>query len=150
MKEFDLEVPAPADMGIELIAVPEGSPVHLHLRAESVVEGVLVTGTADVQLRAECARCLREFEYSDTFNVQELFFYQGREADEDASYVVEDAIDLEGLLRDAVVLELPFTPLCRVDCLGLCPECGFNLNDDPDHSHDEPTDPRWAALAGLN
>lgn len=150
MKEFELEVPAPAGVGIELIAVPEGSPVELNLRAESVVEGVLVTGSAAVELHGECARCLRDVDYGESFDLQELFFYPGRDADEDAPVVVEDSVDLEGVFRDAVVLELPFTPLCRADCLGLCPSCGFNLNDEPDHSHDEPIDPRWAALAGLN
>lgn len=58
-------------------------------------------------------------------------------------------IDLEPILRDAVVLELPFTPLCRPDCAGLCPECGADLNRDPDHGHAEPIDPRWAGLIGL-
>ena len=51
---------------------------------------------------------------------------------------------------DAVVLDLPFTPLCRDDCLGLCPTCGFVLNDDPDHSHGEQVDPRWEALQNLD
>ena len=51
---------------------------------------------------------------------------------------------------DAVVLDLPFTPLCRDDCLGLCVTCGANLNDDPDHSHGEEIDARWAALIELD
>ncbi|MEN0072688.1 MAG: DUF177 domain-containing protein, partial [Propionicimonas sp.] len=59
----------------------------------------------------------------------------------------EDLVDLEPLLRDAVVLDLPFTPLCRPDCAGLCPTCGENLNRDPEHSHAEATDARWAGLA---
>jgi uncharacterized protein len=53
------------------------------------------------------------------------------------------------LLRDAVVLALPFQPLCQDDCPGLCVECGARLADDPGHQHDEPVDPRWAALQGL-
>ena len=59
-----------------------------------------------------------------------------------------DLIDLEPVLRDAVVLALPFQPVCRDDCPGLCSECGARLADDPDHHHDE-VDPRWAALQGL-
>ena len=55
-------------------------------------------------------------------------------------------IDLEPVLRDAAMLDLPFIPLCREDCAGLCPTCGVNLNDDPDHGHDEAIDPRWAGL----
>jgi uncharacterized protein len=53
------------------------------------------------------------------------------------------------VLRDAVVLALPFQPLCQDDCPGLCVECGARLADDPDHRHEDPTDPRWAALAEL-
>ena len=59
-----------------------------------------------------------------------------------------DLIDLEPVLRDAVVLALPLRPLCRDDCPGLCAECGARLADDPDHGH-ETVDPRWAALQGL-
>ena len=61
-----------------------------------------------------------------------------------------DLVDLEPLLRDAVVLALPFQPLCMDDCPGLCPECGARLADDPDHAHDAAIDPRWAALADLS
>ncbi len=59
-----------------------------------------------------------------------------------------DLIDLETALRDVVVPALPFQPLCRDDCPGLCSECGAPLADDPDHSH-ETLDPRWSALSGL-
>jgi uncharacterized protein len=59
-----------------------------------------------------------------------------------------DLVDLEGAVRDAVVLALPQAPLCRDDCPGLCPQCGAHLADDPGHVH-ETSDPRWSALAGL-
>ena len=68
--------------------------------------------------------------------------------DEDASVMEGECIDLEPLVRDEVLLDLPFMPLCRADCLGLCAECGVDLNDDPEHEHADRTDPRWAALAG--
>ena len=150
MREVQRTVPAPADLGLEVISVPEGSDIDLDLRLEAVVEGVLVTGTATVQLQGECARCLTELESEMSFNLQELFFHPGREVDEDERLVVDETVDLEGPLRDAVVLELPFTPLCRTDCRGLCPECGANLNDDPQHEHDPAVDPRWSKLAGLD
>ena len=149
MRRVQREVPAPVGMGVDMIAVPEGSPIWLDLRLESAMEGVLVTGSADVRLHAECARCLRVFDYDDTFGLQELFFYPGREAEEDALWVVDESIDLEEVLRDAVVLELPFTPLCQDDCAGLCVTCGVNLNDQPGHGHDDTFDPRWAGLARL-
>ena len=82
--------------------------------------------------------------------MQELYFYPGKEMEEDESLIVDELIDLEEALRDAVVLELPFTPLCEDDCLGLCPECGADLNDDPEHTHDQRIDPRWEKLTGLS
>lgn len=149
MKEFQVELLAPAELSSEVIGVPEGSPIQLHLRLESVVEGVLVSGRADVQLSGQCSRCLGELEGEGSFEFQELFYYPGREVEQDESLIVDETVDLEEPIRGAVVLELPFTPLCEEDCLGLCPECGLDLNSDPEHSHGDRVDPRWAKLASL-
>ncbi|ALN15723.1 YceD family protein [Acidipropionibacterium acidipropionici] len=144
------DVPAPEELGVDMIGVPEGSPIGLDLRLESVIEGVLVTGTATTTLVGECSRCLNPIEETTSFDLQELHFYPDREAEEDAYRVSdEETVDLEPVLREAVVLNLPFRPLCMPDCAGLCPECGVNLNDHPDHEHEERIDPRWAALRDL-
>jgi uncharacterized protein len=150
MKLVRTTAPAPADLGIAVIGVPPGSPVELDLRLESVIEGVLVTGTATVQVRGECVRCLGEVSDELEVDIQELFVYPGSDATEDeASRLEGDLIDLEPLLRDGVVLDLPFQPLCREDCQGLCAVCGANLNLDPEHSHEAPLDPRWEKLRRL-
>ncbi len=149
MKEIQRVAEAPAGMGNDMIGVPPGSPIDLDLRVESVVEGVLVTGTAEVILRGECVRCLGVVESDDEIDILELFLHPEKEPDdEEASRIEAELIDLEPLLRDSVVLDLPFTPLCRPDCAGLCASCGANLNQDPEHRHDEAIDPRWGALAG--
>jgi uncharacterized protein len=147
-------VPAPADLGIEVLHVLQGSPVEFDLRLEAVMEGVLVTGTAHAWLTGECARCLGEIAEDLDVNFQELFVYEDHalpsdEEDDEVSMLQDDLVDLEPLLRDAVVLALPFQPLCSQDCPGLCPECGARLADEPDHTHEEQVDPRWAALAAL-
>ncbi len=149
MKQVSATVPAPADLGTAVIGVPQGTDIELDLRFEAVTEGVLVTGTATVELHGQCARCLDDIEEQSSFDVQELYFYPGKEIEEDESLIVDEMIDLEEALRDAVVLELPFTPLCEDDCLGLCPECGAALNDDPEHTHGQQTDPRWEKLTAL-
>lgn len=59
-----------------------------------------------------------------------------------------DFADIEALIRDTMVSELPLKPLCEPDCKGLCSQCGENLNEHPDHHHDV-TDIRFAALEGL-
>ncbi|MHA6509946.1 YceD family protein [Tessaracoccus sp. MC1679] len=150
MKQVVTTVPAPADMGTEVIGVPQDTDIELDLRFEAVTEGVLVTGTATVELHGQCARCLDDIEEQASFDVQELYFYPGNEIDTDESLIVDETIDLDEALRDAVVLELPFTPLCEDDCLGLCPTCGADLNDDPDHTHGLQVDPRWEKLTGLS
>ncbi|CAL9606457.1 YceD family protein [Streptomyces sp. enrichment culture] len=156
-------VDAPKDLGLQgVVGVPEGAPVELDLRLESVMEGVLVTGTARARAEGECVRCLEPLEQQLEADFQELFSYpdaddRGRpvaepgddaEDDEDRLFVEDGLIALESVLRDAVVLALPMQPVCREDCPGLCSQCGARLADDPDHHHDA-VDIRWAALQGL-
>lgn len=158
-RELELTVPAPAQLGIEVLCVPEGSPVELDLRLEAVMEGVLLTGTATAVLEGECVRCLEPIEDEIHARLQELYVYpdqhakatehDDRDLDDETSLLEDDLIDLEPLLRDAVVLALPFQPLCRDDCPGLCTVCGARLADEPDHTHHAPIDPRWAGLEQL-
>jgi uncharacterized protein len=151
-REVSRSVPAPADLGIEVLRVPEGEPVELDLRIEAVMEGVLVTGTATAALEGECVRCLEPITDELSAPFQELFVYEDHGIpgeDDEVSMLEGDLLDLEPLLRDAVVLALPFQPLCEDDCPGLCTECGARLADDPDHTHEEPIDPRWAKLTTL-
>ncbi len=158
-RELELTVPAPAQLGIEVLSVPEGSPVELDLRLEAVMEGVLLTGTATAALEGECVRCLEPIEDEILARLQELYVYpdqhtkatehDDRDLDDETSLLEDDLLDLEPLLRDAVVLALPFQPLCRDDCPGLCTECGARLADDPEHTHGDPIDPRWAGLEKL-
>ena len=174
-----LTVPAPDDLRLELARVPVGADMHLDVRFEAVTEGVLVTGSATAPLAGECARCLRPLNTSVTASFTELYLYpDGRrtqdkhekydkhakhdrhnsrewfdedtEQDDEERYLDGDLLDLEPVLRDAVVLALPMSPLCREDCPGLCAECGVPLDDaGPEHGHDGSPDPRWAALEQL-
>lgn len=141
-------IDAPADLGLDVFGVPEGSPIALDLRLESVMDGVLVTGEASTKVVGECVRCLDPIAEDIAFDFQELYVYD--DPGEDELAVEDDHVDLEPVLRDAVVLALPHNPLCGPDCPGLCPECGARLADDPDHTHGEAIDPRWAALHQLS
>jgi uncharacterized metal-binding protein YceD (DUF177 family) len=152
MQPLERTLPAPAGWRIELIGVPEGAPVRLRLRLESVMEGVLVSGEVDVPLAGSCARCLDDVEDTLELDVQELFAYEGSTteatSEEDEVRLVEnERIDLEPMVRDLVVLSLPLSPVCSEDCQGLCVDCGQRLDELPaDHSH-EVLDPRFAGLA---
>ena len=149
MRELQTTTEAPDGIGSDVIGVPTGSPIRLDLRLESVVEGVLVTGTAEVEVAGQCGRCLEPIEQQLEIDIQELYLYPDAEPDDtEASRMEGELLDLEPLVRDEVVLELPFMPLCRPDCAGLCPDCGANLNADPEHTHEAAVDPRWGELAG--
>lgn len=160
MVELVRSIPAPPGLGVALAGVPEGADLVVDMRLESVVEGVLVTGTIRAEVVGECARCLDPLSWAEEVPFTELFAYpptdaRGRvladrpEDDEEALPLVEDdLVDLEATVRDAVVTRLPLAPLCREDCPGLCPTCGVRLADEPGHGH-EATDPRWEALRGL-
>lgn len=154
METLNEQVQAPADVGNALIGIRGGSELDLDLRLEAVHEGILVSGTATAQIAGECGRCLDPIEYDFVADIQELFYYEESEEfeeddDVDQYWVVGDLIDIDPVLRSAVVTALPFQPVCKEDCLGLCNECGINLNDEPEHHH-EVLDPRWAALAQLS
>ena len=148
-------VPAPADLGLELISVPGGSDIELDLMLTSVSEGVYVSGNVRGSLTGECGRCLDGITESFEVPIAELFAYQDSTTeettdDDEVGRMQGDLLDLEPAVRDAVVLTLPVTPLCRPDCPGLCPDCGVHFDDLPaDHSH-EIADLRWAALRNLS
>ena len=154
MREVRRDVPAPADLGLPMIGVPEGAPLDLDLRMESASEGVFFSGTVGAAVEGECARCLRPIHATLATRIAELFAYPGSTTEEttDADEIrrlVDELADLEPVVRDAIVLDLPTNPVCRPDCPGLCPECGVALDElPPDHTHDT-VDPRWSALTGL-
>lgn len=158
MLELSRTVPAPESLGTDVIAVPPGSALEVSLRLESVVEGILVSGSARGAASGACVRCLEPARYAVDVAFRELFAYPDRAAhhhevgadlrDADVYELTGDLADLEPVLRDAVVPALPVQPVCRADCPGLCAECGSPLAEHPGHQH-EIIDPRWAALQAV-
>jgi uncharacterized protein len=154
MRTVRRAVAAPGDdrrIGLDVIGVPGGATITLDLRLESVSEGVYVSGTASAPLHGECVRCLAELADELTVELGELFAYPDSVTDEttdddELPRVVDEHVDVEQTVRDAVVLALPPNPLCTDGCAGLCPDCGGRRADlGSDHGH-ETLDPRWAAL----
>lgn len=147
MREHTLDISVPEGFGNAVIGVRDGAEMRIDVRLESLHDGILVSGDVDVVAEGECVRCLIDVSIPLQVDFAELFAYS---FDEVFDYTVsDDHVDLEPLVRDAVVLALPFQPVCQEDCLGLCPQCGVRLLDNPGHEHEDPIDPRWAALAGL-
>lgn len=156
--EVAVDVPAPADLGAGVIFVNEGAPVGVDLQIHGVESGVYVTGSVEAVAHGECVRCLTPIELPIEGSVSELFYEpaqrsrliaDGDEEAEDAFELAPDFLDLTAVVRDAVVLEIPFDPLCDKDCLGLCPTCGVALAEAGEDHHHEVKDPRWAVLDQL-
>jgi len=147
MRERTLDLAAPDQFGAGAAVVKEGTPLQIDLKLEGLHEGILVSGEIETEAMGECVRCLDPVTIPLQVEFQELFAYSLDEAFDFA--VRDDHVDLEPVVRDAVVLALPFQPVCRPDCAGLDPETGERLADNPDRSPREVLDPRWAALEGF-
>lgn len=132
--------------------------IGLDLLLASVVDGILVRGTVDVDLVMPCARCLTEITDEATLPITELFHDPRRMEVEDFTegedYLVESDlvhIDIARALRDTISLAVPSRPLCTPDCAGLCATCGADRNvDDCGHGTESEPDPRWAPLAEVD
>ncbi|WP_194834685.1 DUF177 domain-containing protein [Nocardia sp. XZ_19_369] len=152
MRELHRTLTTVERIGLDLVGVPVGAEVVLDLQLQAVSEGVLVTGTVSAPIEGECSRCLEPFTDSVNIYLTELFAYPDstteQTTDDDDSYrMIDDTIDLEPVIIDAIGIELPLQPLCTQDCAGLCAECGVRMAiAGSEHSH-EILDPRWAGLA---
>jgi uncharacterized protein len=147
MRERAFEFDLPERWGEAVAYVAKGEPMALDVRLEGLHDGILVTAEVETTAMGECVRCLDPVSLPLEVEIQELFAYSPDEAFDFA--VHDDYVDLEPVVRDAVVLALPFQPVCRPDCPGLDPETGQKLADDPERKPREVLDPRWAALQGF-
>ena len=144
MREHESTVTLAEHWGEGLVSVEDGAELDLDVRLESVHEGILVTGEAATTYRGECGRCLNPIEEPVEVEFQELFAYPGEEAND--FEVQDDHVDLETLVRDAIVLALPFQPVCQPDCPGLDPETGERKTGSTGTEPEAPIDPRWSVL----
>lgn len=147
MRELDLDLPAPEQLGAGAAYVREGDSVELDVRLEGLHDGILVSADIRTTVSGECVRCLDPLGLDLEVEFQELFAYSEDEAFD--FQVQEDHVNLEPVVRDAVVLALPFQPVCREDCPGLDPETGEKRTSSAEGPAREGVDPRWAALEGF-
>lgn len=146
MRELELDVVVPERIGEGMLYFDKGAELEVDLRLETLVDGILATADVRGTLTGNCSRCLKPLEEDWSGHVAEMFGYQ---ADESLEYALDgDVINLEGPIRDAVVLDLPFQPLCEPGCLGLDPVTGEKLTE-PLPEVEEAVDPRWAQLEQL-
>jgi uncharacterized protein len=148
MRELDLKIDLDEPLGAGLAVVPQGGELDIELRLESVHEGIYVSGDVLTTAEGECSRCLDAVKVPLEVDFAELFAYSLEV--EDDFLVVDEKIDLEQVIVDAVVLSLPFTPICSENCQGLCAQCGVKLDENPGHQHEAPIDSRFSELKKLS
>ncbi len=124
----DIEVEAPVPhLAVSYAHVPDEALVSFKGTVTSTMGGVVVSGTVRAPYEGECRRCLEEARGELVIDVSEICL---DEPEPDLGYRVDpEWLDLEPIVHDACILELPLAPLCREACLGLCPICGVNRND---------------------
>lgn len=146
-------------LAISTASVPDGAPIDVDLELEALSDGLVATGTVSAPWEGECRRCLRTVEGRTEVDVREIF--QDRPVEGETYPVGAELVDLEPMVRDAVLLALPLAPLCSSDCRGPAPESfparleGEPTPDDAADGGDGDRpgpigDPRWAALAELD
>jgi uncharacterized protein len=144
-RDFPLELPQvniPPDLQISNLV---GS-----IRATRTPQGILLQADLQAEVNLECVRCLTEFLQPLHINFTELYAFSQRYVTESGLLMPETGvIDLEPLLREYLLLEIPISPLCRPDCKGLCPICGNNLNENQCNHDDDSGDPRFSSLKQL-
>ena len=146
--EIDKAFPAPGGIGDTIVGVTEGSDVQVRGRFDSIVDGLIFTGSFTAPVHAVCTRC--DTPLDRDWTAQATAFFPFEEQPEDVYPLIDRGAfaDIEALIRDTFVDALPLQPLCRPDCKGLCPQCGVDLNEHPEHEH-KMADMRFAGLAAL-
>ncbi len=92
-----------------------------------------------------CMRCLEPASPTTSVDTREVDAPGGGE-ELTSPYIKEEVLDVRGWVRDSFALALPAQVICRPECLGLCPQCGLNLNEHPMHEHERAPDSRWDKL----
>jgi uncharacterized protein len=143
----DVVVSTPlAGLAITGAHVPDDAPLEVDATLESIDGAVTVTGTVRVHWSAECRRCLDPVTGTATVDLREVFEVQPIDGE---TYPIEgDEVDLEPVVRDAALLNLPLSVLCRPDCEGPVPEV-LPVVVDSNQAGEPARDPRWAALDAL-
>ncbi|MDO5673159.1 MAG: YceD family protein [Actinomycetaceae bacterium] len=155
-KDFLIDFVADQEWNNGVVFPQRDTAMKADVSMTSVGDGVLIHLRTSVPTTTQCGRCLDPVTDEIDIDLQEVFFSpelrqaaldEGDEDAEDMRVIEQESVDLSELLRDNLVLSMPFQPLCDPECLGLCPGCGMRMEDaEEGHAH-EVIDPRWAALS---
>jgi uncharacterized protein len=162
--EFDREFqPGSIDLGPD---VTQSAPLHAEGHAELLkehrggrakpIEDIRIVAGFSTTIQMSCARCLEPVTRDVKRDFDLIYRPQGvdagqeelsvTQAEAEIGYYVGDGLDLGDVLREQLVLALPYKVVCREDCKGLCPHCGKDLNAGPCDCKPQTAEPRWDAL----
>lgn len=129
------------------------TPADFSVTLSNTGAGIVASGTARATFRAQCVRCLREYDADFVAEVDGFYVEVGDDADlpeeQEREFITDDRIDLEPAVVQSLVLALPFAPLHSPDCAGICPSCGADLNEGPCGCAPETGGSPFAALKDL-
>lgn len=146
LKDIEITIPVSTfDFGDKRLN--DETEIHIALQLESINGGIIAQGTVTGQSHLLCGRCLRDIDYANVASIDEM--YQRVPDNPDAYPIEGESLDLQPMVREMVLLSLPDTPLCKVDCPGLCPQCGADLQSAPCSCQTQRLDERWAILDQL-
>ena len=113
-------------------------------------QGLILQGKFSAQITLERVRCLNEFEKQLNFDLTELYAFSEKSITDSELLLPDDAhIDLQPLIREYALLDIPIKPICKPTCKGLCPVCGEDLNLVDCGHKDTPEDSPFSALKDL-
>lgn len=150
-KKIGLDI---SDIVHEHPGVLSASPATAVVDAEKAGDFARVTGTLSCELELACSRCLKPFVHKMDIGIEEYFSadpaYDEDKADPDDERMIHgvdsDTVELDPYLKENLVVSIPDFPICREDCLGLCPVCGTDRNENRCECRQERMDPRWGGL----
>jgi uncharacterized protein len=144
----------PVDERVKLTA-----PATVNGKIRLAGNEVFVNGHVDTRAQVECDRCLKpielpvnadfELEYITGSEYESSGVAELTEAEMSVSVFDGDALDVDEIMKEQILLAVPTRMLCREDCKGICPQCGVDRNKGECKCVTEDIDPRWAALKNL-
>mgnify|MGYP006088846457 CR=1 FL=1 len=144
---FELSVPPPDGVVLGTAEV-RTTQLHLNLQLEGAGEEIIAQGLITVDWIGPCRRCLEDRDGSSNIRLREVF--QTRPIEGETYLLAENEVDLEPMIREAVLLNLPIAPLCSEDCAGPDPSrFPTTVAVEPEPDVESPGDPRWAALSEI-
>lgn len=135
------------------------SPVKTVLHVDKIGDEIFVRGRISTDIELRCSRCLKDFKKDMSIDVDVVYHslselrgeekYEIKEDELDTGFYLGNEIDVNQLLHEQIILNIPMKPLCNESCKGLCPKCGKDLNIEGCDCERKGIDPRFEKLKKL-